>query len=206
MLLSQVAADGGGGVHAAHAAPALHSAPLIPDLTRALLLLLLLPLLQVAADGGGGGYTQHMRNLNWEFAVINQPDVNAFVVPGGKVVVYTGKGCFPHPTAICTLLGWRCIKPCVLVIQESASVAQQHVVLLPCCRRFCPRLSTPCAHPGVDTSANYANSANDTSAAGLLRLMQTEDELAAVLAHEVSRMSYFQCQRCQHHAVSVTLH
>lgn len=47
--------------------------------------------LQVAADGGGGGYSQHMRNLDWEFAVVDQPDVNAFVVPGGKVVVYTGR-------------------------------------------------------------------------------------------------------------------
>lgn len=32
-----------------------------------------------------------MRNLDWEFAVINSPEVNAFVVPGGKVVVYTGQ-------------------------------------------------------------------------------------------------------------------
>jgi predicted Zn-dependent protease len=54
---------------------------------------------QVAADGGGGGYTQHMRNLDWEFAVINQPDVNAFVVPGGKVVVYTGEGLQAHSAA-----------------------------------------------------------------------------------------------------------
>jgi predicted Zn-dependent protease len=54
------------------------------------LLLLLLLLLQVAADGAGGGYYKHMQNLDWEFAVINSPDVNAFVAPGGKVVVYTG--------------------------------------------------------------------------------------------------------------------
>lgn len=46
---------------------------------------------QVAADGGGGGYSKHMRNLDWEFAVIESPDINAFVVPGGKVVVYTGE-------------------------------------------------------------------------------------------------------------------
>jgi predicted Zn-dependent protease len=31
-----------------------------------------------------------MQGLKWEFAVINSPEVNAFVVPGGKVVVYSG--------------------------------------------------------------------------------------------------------------------
>jgi predicted Zn-dependent protease len=31
-----------------------------------------------------------MQGLKWEFSVINSPEVNAFVVPGGKVVVYTG--------------------------------------------------------------------------------------------------------------------
>lgn len=46
--------------------------------------------LQVAGDGAGGGYYQHMKGLDWEFAVINSPDVNAFVAPGGKVVAFTG--------------------------------------------------------------------------------------------------------------------
>lgn len=32
-----------------------------------------------------------MQDLQWEFAVINEPgNVNAFVAPGGKVVFYTG--------------------------------------------------------------------------------------------------------------------
>ena len=31
-----------------------------------------------------------LQGLEWEFAVINSPQVNAFVVPGGKMVVYTG--------------------------------------------------------------------------------------------------------------------
>lgn len=30
------------------------------------------------------------RALVWEFTVIDKPDVNAFVLPGGKVFVYTG--------------------------------------------------------------------------------------------------------------------
>lgn len=45
---------------------------------------------QAATDGQGGGFQQHLEGLQWEFAVINSPQVNAFVVPGGKVVVYTG--------------------------------------------------------------------------------------------------------------------
>lgn len=44
----------------------------------------------VAGDGVGGGYQDQMKGLKWEFAVIRSPEVNAFVVPGGKVVVYTG--------------------------------------------------------------------------------------------------------------------
>eukprot|EP00775_Hariotina_reticulata_P006780 gene6780-6997_t len=45
---------------------------------------------KVASDGAGGGYYSHMQNLQWEFAVIDSPEVNAFVAPGGKVVAYTG--------------------------------------------------------------------------------------------------------------------
>jgi hypothetical protein len=44
-----------------------------------------------AADGYGGGFQRHMAGLQWEFAVINSQQANAFVVPGGKVVVYTGE-------------------------------------------------------------------------------------------------------------------
>eukprot|EP01024_Parvocaulis_polyphysoides_P018806 TRINITY_DN18374_c1_g1_i1.p1 TRINITY_DN18374_c1_g1~~TRINITY_DN18374_c1_g1_i1.p1 ORF type:complete len:362 (+),score=32.83 TRINITY_DN18374_c1_g1_i1:76-1161(+) len=36
------------------------------------------------------GFSDHLKNLEWEFAVINNPQVNAFVLPGGKVVVFTG--------------------------------------------------------------------------------------------------------------------
>lgn len=42
--------------------------------------------------GRGGGFQGHVKGLDWEFAVIRSPQVNAFVVPGGKVVVYTGTG------------------------------------------------------------------------------------------------------------------
>ena len=45
---------------------------------------------KVASDDYGGGFTQQMKGMKWEFAVIRSPEVNAFVVPGGKVVVYSG--------------------------------------------------------------------------------------------------------------------
>ncbi len=44
----------------------------------------------VASDNYGGGFTEQMKGMKWEFAVIRSPEVNAFVVPGGKVVVYSG--------------------------------------------------------------------------------------------------------------------
>lgn len=95
---------------------------------------------RAATDGYGGGYQEHLKHMEWEFAVVshavgtlwshcghavgtlwpccvrgmprpmglgtcpesgeaparrpqvNSPQVNAFVVPGGKVVVYTGEG------------------------------------------------------------------------------------------------------------------
>jgi hypothetical protein len=47
---------------------------------------------QAATDGYGGGFQAHLRSLDWDFAVVDSPQVNAFVVPGGKVVVYTGEG------------------------------------------------------------------------------------------------------------------
>jgi hypothetical protein len=46
-----------------------------------------------AEDGFGGGFNGHMKGLQWDFAVINSPEPNAFVVPGGKVGVFpTGLG------------------------------------------------------------------------------------------------------------------
>lgn len=44
----------------------------------------------VVENGKGGGFQAHVRNLHWRFSVIHSPQVNAFVVPGGNVVVYTG--------------------------------------------------------------------------------------------------------------------
>lgn len=33
---------------------------------------------------------RHLRDLQWEFIIIDSNDINAFVVPGGKVAVFTG--------------------------------------------------------------------------------------------------------------------
>nr|BCG50319.1 metallo peptidase-like protein [Beta vulgaris subsp. vulgaris] len=34
--------------------------------------------------------TNHLEGLNWEVLVVNEPVVNAFCLPGGKIVVFTG--------------------------------------------------------------------------------------------------------------------
>lgn len=34
--------------------------------------------------------TQHLEGLSWEVLVVNEPVVNAFCLPGGKIVVFTG--------------------------------------------------------------------------------------------------------------------
>ena len=47
-------------------------------------------LIRAPEQGQGGGDQAHLKDLEWEFAVIDSPKVNAFVGPGGKVVVYTG--------------------------------------------------------------------------------------------------------------------
>ncbi|QHO19913.1 Mitochondrial metalloendopeptidase [Arachis hypogaea] len=37
-----------------------------------------------------GPATSHLDGLNWEVFVVNESDVNAFWLPGGEIVVYTG--------------------------------------------------------------------------------------------------------------------
>ncbi|GAB2222076.1 hypothetical protein Droror1_Dr00013275 [Drosera rotundifolia] len=40
--------------------------------------------------GGKQPTTQHLEGLKWEVLVVNEPVVNAFCLPGGKIVVFTG--------------------------------------------------------------------------------------------------------------------
>ena len=48
-------------------------------------------LVGVLSEGHGGGYQRHLRNFQWQVSVVKEPILNAFVYPGGKIVVYTGK-------------------------------------------------------------------------------------------------------------------
>ncbi|KAL9666208.1 hypothetical protein QQ045_000532 [Rhodiola kirilowii] len=41
-------------------------------------------------ESGSKSATQHLDGLNWEVLVVNEPVVNAFCLPGGKIVVFTG--------------------------------------------------------------------------------------------------------------------
>ncbi|KAM7494577.1 hypothetical protein LguiB_029186 [Lonicera macranthoides] len=41
-------------------------------------------------EKGSKSATGHLEGLNWEVLVVNEPVVNAFCLPGGKIVVFTG--------------------------------------------------------------------------------------------------------------------
>ncbi|KAK7319720.1 hypothetical protein RJT34_04445 [Clitoria ternatea] len=41
-------------------------------------------------ERGSQAATSHLDGLNWEILVVNEPVVNAFCLPGGKIVVFTG--------------------------------------------------------------------------------------------------------------------
>ncbi|CAI9092117.1 OLC1v1027283C1 [Oldenlandia corymbosa var. corymbosa] len=50
--------------------------------------------------------TQHLEGLNWEVLVVHEPVVNAFCLPGGKIVVFTGLlNHFRTDAEIATILG-----------------------------------------------------------------------------------------------------
>ncbi|KAH7439972.1 hypothetical protein KP509_04G085200 [Ceratopteris richardii] len=51
-------------------------------------------------------FVDHLKNTKWEVLVVNQDIVNAFCLPGGKIVVYTGLlKRFPSDKEIATVLG-----------------------------------------------------------------------------------------------------
>ena len=43
-----------------------------------------------AAGDGGKGYTSHLADCAWRFVVVQDPDINACALPGGKVVINSG--------------------------------------------------------------------------------------------------------------------
>lgn len=48
----------------------------------------------------------HLEGLNWEVLVVNEPVVNAFCLPGGKIVVFTGLlEHFKSDSEIATIIG-----------------------------------------------------------------------------------------------------
>ncbi|KAK9292407.1 hypothetical protein L1049_020375 [Liquidambar formosana] len=50
--------------------------------------------------------TEHLEGLNWEVLVVNEPVVNAFCLPGGKIVVFTGLlEHFKADSEIATIIG-----------------------------------------------------------------------------------------------------
>ncbi|KAK4280466.1 hypothetical protein QN277_012090 [Acacia crassicarpa] len=55
---------------------------------------------------GSQAATSHLDGLNWEVLVVNEPVVNAFCLPGGKIVVFTGLlQHFRSDAEIATILG-----------------------------------------------------------------------------------------------------
>ncbi|KAA8533811.1 hypothetical protein F0562_031328 [Nyssa sinensis] len=57
-------------------------------------------------EHGSQSATAHLEGLNWEVLVVNEPVVNAFCLPGGKIVVFTGLlEHFKSDAEIATIIG-----------------------------------------------------------------------------------------------------
>ncbi|XP_019087623.1 PREDICTED: mitochondrial metalloendopeptidase OMA1-like [Camelina sativa] len=57
-------------------------------------------------DSHAHGATSHLEGINGEVLVVNQPDVNAFSMPGGKIVVFTGLlNQFKSDAEVATVIG-----------------------------------------------------------------------------------------------------
>jgi len=58
--------------------------------------------------------TSHLDGLNWEILVVNEPVVNAFCLPGGKIVVFTGLlEHFRSDAEIATIIGHEVLYLCL---------------------------------------------------------------------------------------------
>jgi len=59
--------------------------------------------------------TSHLEGLNWEILIVNEPVVNAFCLPGGKIVVFSGL--FEHfksDAEIATIIGHEVLYLCLV--------------------------------------------------------------------------------------------
>ncbi|WVZ15891.1 hypothetical protein V8G54_013457 [Vigna mungo] len=57
-------------------------------------------------EKGSEAATSHLDGINWEILVVNEPVVNAFCLPGGKIVVFTGLlEHFKSDAEIATIIG-----------------------------------------------------------------------------------------------------
>jgi len=65
-------------------------------------------------EKGSEAATSHLDGLNWEILVVNEPVVNAFCLPGGKIVVFTGLlEHFKSDAEIATIIGHEVLYLCL---------------------------------------------------------------------------------------------
>ena len=56
-------------------------------------------------ERGHKASTQHLKAFNWEIMVVDDPIVNAFCLPGGKIMVFTGLlNAFPSDAEIAIVI------------------------------------------------------------------------------------------------------
>ncbi|KAF6265803.1 peptidase family M48-domain-containing protein [Scenedesmus sp. NREL 46B-D3] len=67
-------------------------------------------IISAVEEGHGGGFQKHIRKFDWEVVVLDDPTVNAFVLPGGKIVVFTGliKLMDRDEDMLATIIGHEC--------------------------------------------------------------------------------------------------
>eukprot|EP00879_Flechtneria_rotunda_P000699 GHRR01000816.1.p1 GENE.GHRR01000816.1~~GHRR01000816.1.p1 ORF type:complete len:507 (+),score=148.08 GHRR01000816.1:216-1736(+) len=67
-------------------------------------------IISAVEEGHGGGFQKHINKFEWEVVVIDDPTVNAFVLPGGKIVVFTGliKLMNRNEDMLATIIGHEC--------------------------------------------------------------------------------------------------
>ena len=66
-------------------------------------------------ERGSQAATSHLDGLNWEILVVNEPVVNAFCLPGGKIVVFTGLlEHFKSDAEIATIIGHEVLYLCLV--------------------------------------------------------------------------------------------